>query len=83
MPSKKLNISVCGIVHKRFGGITEVLSLLGFDVVLIADERHVSAALPPGGEEIPTPIEQDLGWAPETVRTFQGREKSGMGIKLF
>ena len=50
-PVGKLNISVCGIVQKRFGVITAVLSLLGFDVVLTDDELlHVPAALPPGVE---------------------------------
>jgi hypothetical protein len=51
-------------VQKRFGVSTGT-----------ADELNVPTALPPGGKEIPTPVEQEVGWAPETVRALQGREK--------
>jgi hypothetical protein len=35
----------------------------------VSGQRHAPAALYPRGKDPPVAIEQEAGWAPETVRT--------------
>jgi hypothetical protein len=45
----------------------------------VSGQHHAPAALYPG-ERTPVPIEQEAGWAPETVWTQRLEEKSSASV---